>query len=416
MSALWPTVLWYGGLLGIALAALFVLWALALYVVKQATGGFAAAILIAALALATVSTWAVTRATSLDQRNQLVKVHAPLVRMLAGSIDTRSALEDVRAVAQPSQELTAFQSKYEGYEASVERVLQAEWQFHRRGAWDEPALLYKTTWDVIDLQVHHARWEKRAEALVCPATASTPVLPDAMGRLQERLQSQLMLVQVVGDQFDGYDLEGASQPVNNATVIRTLAIVIGSLALLTVVAAALVWRKRPRQGVDVLVAIAAIVLVNLAGWLALGTGADQERLRSDLFASVATVYRETLDLNAGLKTLMPVAREGVLQPRDSAESLITDYAQYMNSVRDLVQLVRIWDRAVLTGTLDTGVVVQQERIRTHDDLLNAVRSGMLAMYRQYVQLDRRVEALQCRSEWFTKTADRAREEALLELP
>ena len=89
-----------------------------------------------------------------------------------------------------------------------------------------------------------------------------------------------------------------------------------------------------------------------AGWLALGTGADQERLRADLFARAETVHREIADLNESLKTLMPTPREGVLQPRDSAERLVTDYAEYMNSVRGLVQLVRVWDRAVLTGTLD----------------------------------------------------------------
>jgi hypothetical protein len=416
MSALLPTAIWYGALLAMGLAALFVLWALALYVIKRATDGFVAVILGSALALAAASTWALTYATTLGQENQLGKVHVPLVQLVAASVRTRGALEDVRAVAQPSSDLTAFQSKYDGHEASIERVLQAEWQYHRRGAWDEPALLHKTTWSLNDVQVHHARWERRPEALECPATASAPALSDALARLQERLQAQQMQAQVLGTQFDGYDLNQQDlQPLSNAAVTRTLAIVLGGLALLSVASAAIVWRKRPRHGIDVLVAAAAIVLVNLAGWLALGTGADQERLRADLFASAATVYRETLDLGGRLKTLMPVPREGVIQPRDSAESLITDYAQYMNSVRDQVQLVRIWDRAVLTGTFDTGVALA-ERIRTHDDLLNAIRSGTLAMYRQYVQLDGRVEALQCRSEWFPKTDGRAREDELVSLP
>jgi hypothetical protein len=113
--------------------------------------------------------------------------------------------------------------------------------------------------------------------------------------------------------------------------------------------------------------------------------------------------------------LMPAPREGVLQPRDSPEMLIADYAGYMNSVRTLAQLVRIWDRAVLTGTLDPGVVSSQQ-IRTHDDVLNATRAGMLTLYRQYVQLDGRISALRCRSEWFPKTDGRAREDELLALP
>jgi hypothetical protein len=407
--------LWYGGVLGVGLAALLVLWALALYTIKRATGGFAAVVLAAGLALAAVSSWSVTHATSLSQGSQLLKVHAPLIGLVAASVRTRAALEDVRAVAEPSADLTAFQSGYDRYEASIESLLQAEWQFHRRGAWDERALLHKSTWGLNDVQVHHARWERRAEALECPSTSSVPALSDAMSRLQERLQAQQGLAQTLGEQFDGYDLNQDSQPTSNATVTRTLAMVLGGLALLSVVAAALVWRKRPRHSIDVLVAAAAIVLVNLAGWLALGTGADQERLRADLFTRAATAFRETRDLNESLKTLMPAPREGVLQPRDSLEMLIADYAEYMNSVRALSQLVRIWDRAVLTGTLDPGVVSSQQ-IRTHDDVLNAIRAGMLTLYRQYVQLDGRISALRCRSEWFPKTDGRAREDELLALP
>ncbi len=416
MSTLWPTVLWYGGLLGVGLAALFTLWALALYIIKHATGAFVSVILGAALALAATSTWALTYGTSLGQGGQLLKVHGPLLQLAAAAVHTRAALEDVRAAAAPSPDLTSLQSTYEGHEASIDSLLQAEWQFHRRGAWDEAALLYKVTWGLNDVQVHHARWEKRAEALECPALSSAPALSDAMSRLQERLQAHQMVARVVGEQFDGYDLaQQDSQPTSSATVTRRLAVVLGGLALLCMVAAALVWRKRPRHGIDVLVAVAAIVLVNLAGWLALGTGADQEGLRAALFARAATVYRESVDLNERVKTLMPTPREGVLPPRDSAESLVTDYAEYMNSVRALVQLVRVWDRAVLTGTLDTGIV-SSEQVRTHDDLLNAIRSRLLTLYRQYVQLDGRITGLHCRSEWFPRTDGRAREDELLALP
>jgi hypothetical protein len=413
MSTLLPTVLWYGGLLGLGLAAFLVLWALALYTIKSATGAFVSGVLATALALAAASTWALTYATSLSQEGQLLKVHAPLLRLVAASVQTRAALEDVRAAAEPSPELTAFQTKYDGHEAAIESLVQAEWEFHRRGAWNEPALLYKITWGLNDVQVHHARWEKRTEALECPATSSAPALTDATARLLERLQAEQMVARGVGEQFDGYDLDQLdSQPLSTARVTRTLALLLGGLAVLSVVAAALLWRKRPRHGIDVLVAVAAIVLVNLAGWLALGTGTDQERLRADLFTRVATVYRETIDLNESLKALMPVSREGVLQPRDSAERLIVDYAEYMNSVRALAQLVRIWDGAVL---LDTGIV-SSERIRTHDDLLNAIRSGMLTAYRQYLELDERIAKLRCRSEWFPKTDGRAREDELLALP
>ena len=161
MNTLLPTMLWYGGLIGIGLAALLVLWALALYVLKHATGGFVSLILGGGLALAAASSWAVTYATSLSQGNQLIKVHAPLMRLVAGSVLTRASLEDVRAVAEPSPDLTSFQSRYDTYELSIERLLQAEWQFHRRSAWNEPALLFKTTWDLNEVQVHHARWEDR---------------------------------------------------------------------------------------------------------------------------------------------------------------------------------------------------------------------------------------------------------------
>ena len=51
-----------------------------------------------------------------------------------------------------------------------------------------------------------------------------------------------------------------------------------------------------------------------------------------------------------------------------------------------------------------------------DDLLNAVRSRTLVLYRQYVQLDRRIADLSCRSEWFPRDANRTREDELLALP
>ena len=80
MSALWPAVLWYGGLLGMGLAALLVLWALALYIIKHATGVFVSVILAAALALTATSTWAVTSGTNLSLGGQLLKIHGPLLR------------------------------------------------------------------------------------------------------------------------------------------------------------------------------------------------------------------------------------------------------------------------------------------------------------------------------------------------
>ena len=411
-----PIVLWYGGLFGVAFAALLLLWALALFAIKRSTDRFTAGIWLAALAIAIVSSWAVTRATTLNQSNQLAKVHEPLIRLVAGSVHTRAALEDLRAIAEPSAELTALQSKYDGHEASIERLLQAEWQYHRAGPWDEPALLYKMTWDVNDVLLHHARWEKRPEALECPAPPPVPALSDARARLQERLQAERSLVRSVGEQFRGYDLDAQEfQPVSDAATMNVLAATLGILALLSAAAVLFVWRKRSWQSIDGLVAVVAIVLVNLAAWLALGTGADQEQLRASLFASTAAVYRETLDLNESIEPLMPAPRGGVLPPRDSAEQVIADYAEYRNSVSSLAQLVRVWDRAVLTGTFDTGVV-SSERIQTHDDLLNAIRSRALMLYRQYVQIDRRIGDMRCRSEWFPKNDNRAREDELVTLP
>jgi hypothetical protein len=211
MSDVLPVVLWYGGLLGVALVALLVLWALVLYAIKRTSDLLTAGIVAGALILAAFSSWAVSLSMGLSQGNQLLKVHQPLVRLVAGSVFARGALEDLRAVAEPSPDLTALQAKYDAHQASIESLLQAEWRYHDR--------------------------------------------------------------------------------------------------------------------------------------------------------------------------------------------LVTDYAEYLNSVNGVTQLVRLWDRAVLTGTLDTGLV-SSERIQTHDDLLDSIRSRTL--YRQYVQLDRRIADMRCRSEWFAR--------------
>ena len=102
MSSVLPIVLWYGGLIGVVLAALLVLWALALIAIKQSTALFAAGIMLAGLVLAIAAGWAVTHAIDLSQGHQLVKVHEPLMRFIAGSVYARGALEDVRAAAEPS--------------------------------------------------------------------------------------------------------------------------------------------------------------------------------------------------------------------------------------------------------------------------------------------------------------------------
>ena len=86
-----PSVLWYGGLLGFGLSVLLLLWALALYAIKRATDRFTTLTLAGALVLAVASSWAVTRATSLDQGNQLSNVHEPLIRLVAASVDTPPA-------------------------------------------------------------------------------------------------------------------------------------------------------------------------------------------------------------------------------------------------------------------------------------------------------------------------------------
>lgn len=148
MSSVLPIVLWYGGLIGVVLAGLLVLWALALVAIKRSTALFTAGILLAGIVVAVVASWAVTRATGLNQGNQLVKVHEPLMRFVAGNVNVRGALEDLRAVAEPSADLTAFQAKYDSHEASIANLLQAEWQYQRGGPWDEAGVLYKMTWDL----------------------------------------------------------------------------------------------------------------------------------------------------------------------------------------------------------------------------------------------------------------------------
>lgn len=413
---MWPIALWYGGVMGIGLAALLVLWALAIIAFKQATGVFASGLLLVAVVLAAASTWAVTNATDLKQTSQLQTIHGPLVRLVAASVSSRGALEEVRAAAEPSAELTALQSKYDGHAASIENLLQAEWQYHRAGPWDEGALLYKLTWDLNAVRVHHARWEKRAEGLDCPAPPAVLDLPEAVSRLKDHLQNERVLAGAIAEQFEGFAVEAPeSRTVSDAAVMKGIAVVCGGLALLCAAAVVLVWRKRSWLMIDVVVAVTAIVLVNLAGWLALGAGSDQERLRANLFAASATVSREAIELNQNANALMPVVRSGALQPRRTRETLTADYAEYLNSVRSLEQLVRIWDQFVLTGTLDTGLVAS-ERVNTHDDLLDAIRSRTLTLYRQYAQIDRGVADLSCRAEWFPREGGSTMEDQLLALP
>jgi hypothetical protein len=405
---------WYGGLFGVGVAALLVLWALGLIAIKQSTDHFAARILLGGLLLAVAGAWAVTHATRLNQGNQLVKVHEPLMRLVAGSVSTRGALDDLRAVAEPSAALTALLDRYDGRDASIANLLQAEWQYYRGAPWDERGLLYKMTWDVSSLRVYHAPFQERLEGPECPNPAAVPSLSDATTRLQERMKTQLTLAETIAGAFEGYDVDGQkSEPVNDAAVMKTLAMICGGLALLSIATVFFAWRKRSWHLIDGLVALTAIVLVNLAGWLALGSGADQERLRANLFAQAATVFRETRDLTNSLNTLMLTARGGVLEARDSRERILADYKDYGNSLLGLEQLVRVWGRDVLTGKLDTGLI-SSERIQTRDDLLNSIRARTLTLYRQYAQLNRRLEDLKCVSEWFPR--DRALEDALVALP
>ena len=105
----------------------------------------------------------------------------------------------------------------------------------------------------------------------------------------------------------------------------------------------------------------------------------------------------------------------MLQPRDSPETILADYGDYMNSLNGLAQLVRVWDQVVLTRRLDTGLI-SSERIQTHDDLLNSIRARTLTLYRQYAQLDRRLTDLGCRSEWFVRDPSQSREDRLVALP
>jgi hypothetical protein len=335
---------------------------------------------------------------------------------VAGTANTRAALDDVRALAEPSPGLTALQSKYDAHEASIENLLQAEWRYQRGEPWNEPNLLYKMIWDMNEVLVHHARQEKRAEALECPPASQVPSLEDASARLGERLQTQRMLAESVGGQFDGYDLHAqGAEPANSPTMMQVLAGLLALLAITAVTALVFAVRKRSRTILDALMAVAVLVLAGLAGWLLLGAASEQERLRATLFDSAAVVYRETLDLNESLKALTLLPRGGVLPQRDTADRLIADYAEYTNSLSELATLVRVWDRAVLTGTFDTGLISSQP-IQSHDGLLDAIRSRALALYRRYAQLDRRIADLSCRSQWFPRTDGRTREDELLAMP
>jgi hypothetical protein len=338
------------------------------------------------------------------------------MRLVAMSVSTRGAVEDLRAVAEPSPDLTAVIDKYDRHEAALASLLQAEWQYHRGGPWDERALLYKLKWDLSNLLVHHAPWQKRPEVPDCPTPVAVPSLSDATTRLRDRMDSQNTLAQAITEQFEGYDIKDQrAEPGSDASVVQVLALVLGGLALLSGVTVFFTWRRRSWQPIDGLVAFGAIVLVNLAGWLALGAGADQERLRAALFAQSAAVFQGTLDLNHSVTTLKLAPRGGVLQPRDSGETILADYRDYWNSLRGLEQLVRVWDRAVLTGPLDASLV-SPERIETHDDLLNVIRARTLTLYRQYAQLDRRLSDLRCPSDWFERDPSTSREDRFVALP
>ena len=94
MSNILPIALWYGGLLGTVAAVLFVLWALGLLALKQVTSSFVGWLLVGALVLAVASSWAITRGISLSQGNLLLKVHEPLIQLVAASVSTRAALDD----------------------------------------------------------------------------------------------------------------------------------------------------------------------------------------------------------------------------------------------------------------------------------------------------------------------------------
>ena len=166
------------------------------------------------------------------------------------------------------------------------------------------------TWDVNDILVHHARQEKRAEALECPANPAVPFLDDASARLRDRLQTERMLAETHREAVRWIRPSDAGLRLSSGGVrtMRLLAGLAGVLAIVSAAAVAFAARKRSWHLLDALVAVAAVVLAGLAGWLALGAGAEQERLRGDLFARTAAVHRETVDLNESLKALMLLPR------------------------------------------------------------------------------------------------------------
>ena len=414
MASVLPIVLWYGGLLGAALAAVFVGWALVQYATRESAGG-PVALLLAGLALALGSSSALVRGTSLNHENQLRAVHAPLIRLAANGVSARAALDDVRSAAEPSADLAALLSKFDQHERSIDALLEAEWQYQRTAVWNEPALLHEITWALNDVLVHHARWENVGTALECPQNHAAPSLDESIQTLHGRLQEQATLAAAMGEQFEGFDFQaGGRDATSDTLVVRVVAIVMAALALLAIGVFLYVRRTRPPGAVDIVVAGVAVGLGALGVWLAAGSGNEPERRREDLFARTVAVHRESTDLRESASALALMPRGVVVPPRVTREQVIGDYVQYKNALVAATQLVRTWDRLVLTGRLEPEIG-WSDRIRTHDELLQHVRSQLLAVYRQYLAIDRKISALNCRSEWFPRDPSQTREDRLVAL-
>jgi hypothetical protein len=412
-----PIAFWYGGLLGMALAGAVVLAAVAMYAFERRMRPLLGVAATAALIVAAGACWALVQASSLNQANQLAKSHPRLMRLVVSGVLAREALEDVRSAAESSSGLTTLLADFDRHETSIDRLLEAEWRYQRRAAWDEPGLLHAMTWSLTDVLLHHARWSRRDEALQCPEGTDAPPLADLQSALATRVRNHHDNTGVVGDQFEGFNFpEPGRDAVSDVALLQAMAWGLAGLALLAAAASAfVVYRNRSFDLTDAPVVLSAIVLAGVGAWLALGAGAEPERLRESLYSAALTVHRETIELQERTKALALSPRAGIAAPRITRATLLTDHADYVNMLSTLHQLVRVWDEAVLTGRLDPGIG-WADRIRTRDELVDEIRSRTLAAYRRYVQLDAGITSLTCRSEWFPRDPSEALEDRLVALP
>ena len=235
-------------------------------------------------------------------------------------VSTRTALEDVRAVAEPSPGLTALQSQYDAHEASIDSLLQAEWQHFteavrgtntacftkrrdpQRGT--RPSCTMGETQRLFNVRQHLNGQPCRISALASRIVAERANAGGGDCRSNSR------------DTTDA----PAARPSSDATTIKLLAAMPSAVCRVaqrsgrlpglaeTIVAPDRRSRgdRRPRADQP----------CGMAGTLQAPTRATPR----ESLARAAVVYRETLDLNDGMKALMLVARGGAAAARQLSEA------------------------------------------------------------------------------------------------